>query len=231
MKPVVQKYDYKSLERVTNDVTGKRYYISPDGRKLSSVTTILSATKDDAGLKAWRDWVGESEANRIVKEATGLGSLMHEHLENWMIGKPRPSGNNVVRKMASEMADVIIAQGMPNVDEVWGIEEALYFPGLYAGMTDLVGVHKGEPAIMDYKTANKMKKPEHVKDYFLQGSAYALAHNEMFGTNLRKVVLFMVARDLSYKEWVLEGSEFDAATTEWFGRVDQFIEMKKNGKV
>jgi len=231
MKPLVQKYDYQSLERVTNEKTGKRYYVCPEGKRLSSVTTILSATKDDAGLKAWREWVGESEASRIVKEATGLGSLMHEHLENWMVGKPRPSGNNVVRKMASEMADVIITQGMPNVDEVWGIEEALYFPSLYAGTTDLVGVHKGEPAIMDYKTANKMKKADHVKDYFLQGTAYCLAHNEIFGTNLRKVVLFMVARDLTYKEWILEGEEFDAATIEWFGRVDQFIEMKKNGKI
>lgn len=226
MIPIIDRYPYKELEKVTNSETGKRYYVDPDGHRLTSVTTILSATKDDAGLKAWREWVGESEADRITKEATGLGSLMHEHLENWIQGIPRPRGSNVVRKMASDMADVIIGRGLQNVNEVWGIEKHLYFPGLYAGTTDLVGLHKGEPAIMDYKTANKMKKPEHVRDYYNQGVAYSLAHNELYGTDIRKVVLFMVARDFEYKEWVLEGEQFEEVKIEWFSRVEKFLTMR-----
>lgn len=226
MIPITPRHKYHELERVTHK-NGKRYYVSPEEDKLSSVTTILGATKDSKGLQEWRNWVGDKEADRIVKEAVGLGSLMHEHLENWMQGIPRPGGTNLVRKMATDMADTIINRGLVNVDEVWGIEEILYYPKLYAGTADLIGVHKGEPAIMDYKTARKMKKPEHVVDYYCQGAAYCLAHNELFGTNLRKVVLFMVTRECEYKEWVLEGEEFDAIEKQWIERLHTFYKNAK----
>lgn len=215
-------YDYPALERVTRE-DGDRYYVSPEGDKLKSVTTILSATSYKPGLDQWRARVGEKEANRIVNEACGLGTLMHTHLENYVEGVPRPGGNNLVRKLAENMADQIINRGLPDVEEVWGMEKILYYPGAYAGTTDLVGVHKGEPAIMDYKTARKMKKRDMIDDYYCQAAAYIIAHNEMFGTDIKKGVIFMVDRDLKYQEFIIEGLEFLEAKDQWLRRLEIFL--------
>ena len=214
-------YQYPTLERITHE-DGTRYYVCDKGVHHSSVTTILGATEDKTGLNEWRAWVGDKKANQIMNEACGLGSLMHTHLENFVEGVERPGGSNVVRKMASNMADVVIEKGLTNVSEVWAMEEMLYFPGLYAGTADLIGIHNGEPAIMDYKTTNKMKAKSKINNYACQLAAYALAHNEMFGTNIQRGVIFMVARDLSFEEYVFEGAEFQTATAEWLSRVEAF---------
>lgn len=225
MIPQNKLFTYPTLERVTQE-DGTRHYICDKGVPHASVTTILSATEDKTGLLEWRAWVGDKKADQIRDEATGLGSLMHTHLENYMMGIDRPRGSNLVRQMASNMADTIIERGLNNVSEVWAMEEMLYFPGLYAGTADLIGIHNGEPAIMDYKTTNKMKTKDKIGNYACQLSAYALAHNELFGTNIKKGVIFMVARDLSYQEFVFEGEEFEKAVSEWMDRLDVYFSQQ-----
>lgn len=225
MIPLNKQFEYPKLERVTYD-DGTRHYLCEKGIPHSSVTTILGATEDKTGLLEWRAWVGDKKADQIRDEATGLGSLMHTHLENWMEGLERPGGNNVVRKMAHNMADTIIERGLVNVSEVWAMEEMLYFPGLYAGTADLIGIHNGQPAIMDYKTTNKMKSKDKINNYACQLAAYALAHNELFGTEIKRGVIFMVARDLSFQEYVFEGEEFEAAIQEWMNRLDMFFNQQ-----
>lgn len=218
-------YEYEKLERVTHE-NGSRYYVSPQGDHLSSVTTILSATSYSPELEAWQNRVGLVEAERVRVEATGLGSLMHTHLENYVMGEERPGGNNMVRVMAKNMADQIIERGLCNVDEVWGMEEILYSPGKYAGTSDLIGVHKGSPAIMDYKTCRKMKKKSSITDYSLQGAAYALAHDEIHGTKIEKVVIFMCSRDLEFAEYIWEGEELEKAKELWQMRLKAFLKTK-----
>lgn len=222
MIPINKQFNYPSLERVTRP-DGVRHYICDKGIPHASVTTILGATEDKTGLMEWRAWVGDKKADQIRDDACALGTLMHTHLENWMEGIERPRGNNVVRQMACNMADTIIARGLTNVSEVWAMEEMLYFPGLYAGTADLIGIHNGEPAIMDYKTTNKMKSKDKINNYACQLSAYALAHNELFGTDIKRGVIFMVARDLSFQEYVFEGDEFNKAVDEWLSRLDMFF--------
>lgn len=222
---MIKKYSYEELERVT-DPNGSRYYVSPIGEKLSSVTTILSATSYNPGLDNWKAWVGEKEANRVVTEACNLGSLMHTHLENHVMGVERPRGSNLIRTLARNMADQIINKGLGDVDEVWGMEEMLYFPSLYAGTADLIGVHKGQPAIMDYKTSRKMKKREMIDDYFCQLSAYAIAHNELYGTEINKGVIFMADRDLNYQEFIIEGDEMVLYRDKWLKRLEIFLTNK-----
>lgn len=217
-----KQFQYPTLERVTYD-DGTRHYLCDKGIPHSSVTTILGATEDKTGLLEWRAWVGDKKADQIRDEACSLGTLMHTHLESWMEGIDRPRGNNVVRQMASNMADVIIERGLIHVSEVWAMEEMLYFPGLYAGTADLIGIHNGEPAIMDYKTTNKMKSKDKIQNYACQLSAYAMAHNELFGTDIKRGVIFMVARDLSFQEYVFEGEEFEKASQEWMDRLDLFF--------
>lgn len=216
------RFEYPKLERTTAE-SGTRFYLDPTNNEpLPSVTTILSHTADKAFLVEWVKRVGEKKAEEIRNEAAALGTLMHTHMECYVQGIDRPRGSNLIRAMAERMSNKIIEQGMPNVDEVWGYEIPLYFPGLYAGTTDLLGVHNGDPAIMDYKNTKKMKKKEMITDYFCQGAAYALAHNAVHGTDIAKIVIFMVDRELNYQEFVVEGDEFIHYAEMWIQRLQEY---------
>ena len=146
---------------VREAIDGQRHYDT--GReKLPSVTTILSATQDPekaASLKSWRDRVGEAEATRIVEEAAARGTAMHKILERY-VGEEGYLDLTKVGLNAHNMAIRVIEQGLCNVSEYYGIECTLFYPGLYAGQTDMVGIHKGEDAIIDFKQTNKPKRKE-----------------------------------------------------------------------
>lgn len=220
---IIERYKYRALERVTYP-NGARHYLCPDsGKKLPSVTTILSATADKKELVEWRQRVGEKKANEISKEATAIGSLMHTHLEKHILGEPRPPGNNYVRVLAERMADQIINRGLVDVEECWGSEVILYAPELYAGTTDLVGIYKGKPAIMDFKTAKKMRSRAMIDDYFHQLSAYGIAHDELYGTAIKTGVIFMVTREYEYEEFIIENEEFDAYKDRFLDRYEAFL--------
>ena len=220
---VKSPFDYQPIPRAESQ--GRRLYQTPDGAKVPSVTTILSSTGDKSQLIEWRKRVGDAEATRISTEASGLGTLMHTHLENFILGTPRPTGNNQVRQMAETMADVIIERGLSKINEVWGMEIALYYPELYAGTTDLIGIYNGRPAIIDYKTTSKPKKKEWIEDYFIQMSAYAAAHNKVYNTTIDQAVIFMVSRAGEYQEFVIEGSEFETYSTKWAKRVEDYYKL------
>lgn len=224
MIPITSPYKYNKLERHT-ELNGVRQYKCPDNSLVYSVTTILGATADKTFLKDWRKRIGDSEADRITKESAGIGTLLHNHLESYILGIERPSGNNIARVMAKNMADTVIGRGLCNISEVWGVEASLHYPGLYAGTTDLVAVHNKEPAICDYKNTRKPKKREWVNDYMLQLTAYMLAHNELYNTNIKKGVIFMVSRDCQYQEFILEGLELQQTKEEWTRRLEMFYEF------
>lgn len=221
---ITEKFKYEPLYRET--IEGSRKYATPDGEKLPSVTTILDATKPEAAKKALQEWrkrVGPAKAQEITTEAAGRGTRMHKWIEDYIktgeIGAP---GSNPYSQQSHKMAQSIIYQGLSKCNEFWGTEVPLYYPKIYAGTTDLVGVHDGSPAIMDHKQSNKLKKREWIEDYFLQLAAYANAHNEVHGTNIRKGVIFMCTADNIYQEFVVEGAEFDEWTDRWFKRVEQY---------
>lgn len=220
--PFVEKFEYKSAKQVNDPVTRKRVYQTPDGESLPSVTTILSATKDMTHLNEWKKRVGEDKAKQIVTEAAGVGTAMHANLERFIAGLQRQPGNNPVHVQANKMADVIIENGLKDVDEVWAMEQSLYYPGLYSGTTDLCGVYKGEPAIMDYKQTNKPKKEEWVEDYKMQLVAYALAHNEVYGTDIRRGVVFMCSRNCEYQQFEVTPDDFDHWQEQWLKKIEQY---------
>ena len=145
-------YDYQDLNRIDGK---KRLYEAPDGSRMPSVTTILDATSDKTHLIAWRKRVGEQKAKQITQEAAGVGTSMHGFLEHYTKGEELPNKTNLVHVQGRKMAEVVIQDGLSKVDEAWGSEVHLYYPDLYAGTTDLVGVHNGVPAIMDFKQTNK----------------------------------------------------------------------------
>lgn len=220
--PFVERFQYKNCKQINDPITGKRVYATPDGEKLPSVTTILSATKDMTHLNEWKKRVGEENAKRITTEAAGVGTAMHNNLERFIAGLDRMPGNNLVHQQAHKMADQIIENGLKHVDEVWAIEQSLYFPGLYSGTTDIVGVFKGKPAVMDYKQTNKPKKEEWIEDYKMQLMAYILAHNEVYGTDIKEGHVFMCSRDFQYQHFELRPEEFNKYQDLWLSKVEEF---------
>lgn len=225
---IPNKYNYVSINRET--INGERRYATPDGEKLPSVTTILSATAPKEKLQKlqeWRNRVGAKKAQEITTEAAGRGTRMHKWIEDYIktgqIGTP---GSNPYSIQSHKMAQSIIHQGLSKCNEFWGTEVPLYFPKIYAGTTDLVGVHDGDEAIMDHKQSNKLKKREWIEDYFLQLAAYANAHNEVHGTKIRKGVIFMCTADNIYQEFIVEGNEFDEWSDKWFRRLEQYYMLQ-----
>ena len=215
-----EKIQYKKLERVTT--AEGRKYVGDDNIPVPSVTTILDKTSDKTALIAWRKRVGDAEANRVSKESAGLGTKVHNAIEKYILGEEVTFGNNMVSVMAKEMSDLVINEGLKNVDEIWGTEIGLIAPGLYAGTTDCVGMHEGSEAIIDFKTSKKIKKEEWIEDYYLQCCAYALAHNEMYGTNIQKGVILMVSRDNKFKEFIIEGARFEMYCDLWTKRLEEY---------
>jgi genome maintenance exonuclease 1 len=229
------KYVYEKIDR--NSVEGKRLYALPDGSKVPSVTTILDKTKPQDKIDAlnrWKKSVGEKKAQEIVTEAAGRGTRMHKFLEDYITtGIFNDPGTNPYSKQSHAMARYVIDNGLVNVNEIWGVEVPLYYPGLYAGTTDCVGLHLGDAAIMDHKQTNKPKKEEWIEDYYMQMVAYALAHNEVHGTNIQKGVVFMcvspkldenlvMIESPKYQEFILKPSEFSYWEQRWWDRVEQY---------
>jgi hypothetical protein len=230
------KFNYAPVPRV--EINGKRFYATPDGNKLPSVTTILDKTKPEekkAALQAWRNRVGAERAQQITTEAANRGTRMHTYLEHYVKhGEMKDRPGNPFAMPSWVMAQTVIDQGLTDrVNEFWGYEVPLYFPGVYAGTTDAAGVHLNEDAILDYKQTNKPKKIEWIEDYFLQLCAYAEAHNEVYGTHIKKGVILMcvkpdvddqmnIVKPPEYQEFVLEGAEFERYRSQWWKRVEQY---------
>ena len=229
------KFNYQAVPRVT--LEGKRFYATPDGNNLPSVTTILDKTKSEESKEAlnrWKKRVGVEKAQQITTEAANRGTRMHTYLEDYVkTGEIKERTSNPFSWASHAMAHVVVEKGLHNVNEFWGIEVPLYFPGIYAGTTDGAGIHLNEESILDYKQTNKPKRREWIDDYFIQLCAYAEAHNELHGTKIRKgVVLMCVKPDIdeqfnitkppAYQEFVLEGAEFDKYRDLWWRRLEQY---------
>ena len=219
-KLLENKYNYPQLKRI--QTPQGRKYVGEDNDPVPSVTTILGDTGDKTALIAWRKRVGEAEATRISTESAGLGTKVHNALEKYILGEEWDTfGNNHVSVLAESMTKSMI-DGMDLVDTLYGVEVGLIAQGLYAGTSDAIGMYEGEEAIIDFKTAKKMKKREWIDDYFMQGCAYALAHNEMFKSNIKKVVILMVDRESNFKDFIIEGEEFDKYCGKWAERLADY---------
>jgi genome maintenance exonuclease 1 len=222
---LLQKYNYTSINRTTID--GKRHYCLPDGGAVPSVTTILDRTKSEESKQALNNWkkrVGTAQAQAITTEAASRGTRMHKWLETYVkdgdMGLP---GSNPFSQQSHAMANIIVFEGLANnVSEFWGVEVPVYYSGLYAGTTDCIGIWKGKPAILDFKQTNKPKKREWIDDYFIQLAAYALAHNNTHGTDIKTGVILMCSANNEYQEFVIEEDEFEMWTQEWLKRVELY---------
>jgi len=221
MTLIKQRYEYSKIQR--KSIEGRRLYECPDGNAVASVTTILDRTKDKTHLIEWRRRVGEAKAQEITTEAAGRGTRMHKFLEDYVeTGVMPDAGTNPYSIQARKMAEKIQEKALVDLEEAWGQEVNLFFPKIYAGTTDLVGIYKGNHCIMDYKQTNKPKKKEWVEDYYLQLVAYVEAHNEVHGTDIREGHIFMCSQDFQYQQFDLLPEEYDYWKDRWWKRVEQY---------
>ena len=218
-------YEYpKSIRSLINDA--RHYDIGEE--KLPSVTTILAATASDekrASLAKWKEKVGIFEAERVKNKAANRGTAMHSILESHIMGQGILDLTDLGQE-AHRMANTIIDQGMKDLEEIWGSEVTLYYPGLYAGATDLCGVYMGRESIVDFKQTNKPKRDEWITDYKLQMAAYAMAHDQVYGTNIDQGVILMCTPDCFFQRFIVNGSEFREYKWKWLEKVDQYYKSK-----
>ena len=219
------KFNYpKSSRSIEN---GYRKYLLGD-EKLPSVTTILSQTKSEeekAALTNWKERVGYKEANRIKTEASTRGTSMHTYIEDYLRGRVNESffeTNEQYKIMAKEIID----KGLNGrLEEIYGIEETLYYPEKYAGTADLLGKMDGVEVCIDFKQSNKPKKIDYIQDYFLQLGAYTLSHDVVHGTKMRAGVILLCTKDILFQEFKIEGAELEMYQNLFLGRVKKFYEM------
>ena len=226
MTLLISKYPYTRLSRET--VNGKRMYCCPDGSKVASVTTILDKTKpakDVAALAAWRRRVGPAKAQEISTEASSRGTRMHKYIENYIqTGDRGEPGTNPYSKQSFAMASEVIQHGLSNFSEIYGVEINLCYPGLYAGTTDGAGMHLNEECIFDHKQSNKLKQSSYVDDYRMQVVAYALAHNKLYGSDIKKGIITICTADFQYQEFIVTPDEFDHWAGQWWDRVELYYQ-------
>ena len=227
MKLIKEAYIYPNLRRVENDLG--RFYIDSNGKEVPSVTTVLSATSDKSGIDEWKRRVGHEEATRIINESTSIGSNVHNALENYLNGnddwKIQDDGS-YVSKTSISILNCFIENLINDISNIWGLEVGVILDGLYAGTADCVGIYNEKESLIDFKTAKKIKPKEWIEDYFLQCSAYANAHNVMFGTDIKQIVILMADRNQEFKKFVVNGREFDHYTNKWKQKLINFHNTK-----
>ena len=214
-------YEYPASMRTS--IEGKRHY-EITGKKLPSVTTILSATKSQEAIDSinrWKARIGEDQATRVKDQAASRGTNMHYHLEKYILGEGHKDLTDE-GQVAGDMAQVIIDKGLVDLSEIWGSEVTLYYPGLYAGATDLVGVYDYEDSIIDFKQSNKPKRKEWIEDYFMQLGAYAMAHNQVYDTEITQGVVLMCTPDYYFQKFQIKGKEFIKYQHKFLERVDKY---------
>ena len=219
------KFNYPKSTRSIED--GSRKYLMGD-EKLPSVTSILQATKseeDKASLENWKQRVGYTQANKIKTEASNRGTSMHSYIEDFLRGRINESffeSNEQYKNMAKE----IIEKGINGrLEEIYGMEETLYYPKRYAGTADIIAVFEGKDVVIDFKQANKPKKIDYIQDYFLQLGAYTLAHDVVHGTKMKAGIILLCTKDILFQEFKIEGVELEMYQNLFLGRVKKFYEM------
>ena len=223
-----EKFKYIQGKQLTDHGTGTRVY-EVVGTKLPSVTTILGATKDQQFLKDWKAKVGEAKAEEIKNLSSKRGTAMHKFLECYIEGSGYDDLTDI-GVQAKPMAQKIIDIGLAPVDEYYGSEVTLYYPGLYAGSTDLVCSHNGMDTIIDFKQANKPKNKDWIEDYYLQIAAYCMAHDYVYGSQIQQGIIMVCTPDLYFQEFKFKDHELRQWKHKFLKRLDMYHEMQFSEK-
>lgn len=176
----------KSLK--TKEIKGKRYYITPSGKKLPSVTTVLGHFQSQQ-LQEWRKRVGDEQANKISSRAASRGTAFHNLMENYLRNQ-----NDLFESIMPDMQKAFrdIQMMVDKIDNIHYIEKPLYSEKLgIAGKPDVIAEYDGKLSVIDFKTSSREKREEHIQNYFEQTTAYAEMYEERVGKSIDQVVILI----------------------------------------
>jgi RecB family exonuclease len=199
-------FKHEKIDLGYDDLSAKtgatgRTYTTPSGDSYPSITTVLSILSREA-IQEWRARVGEAEANKISRIASGRGTAVHDLLERYVNNDP-DFAKGVMPHVLQSFHDVK-EQLDTRLSTVYAQEAPLYSEHLgLAGRVDCVGVWDGKDSIVDYKTSRKLKKKEWVKGYFMQCCAYAIMWEERTGQPITQLVV-LIAVDNEEPEVFIE---------------------------
>jgi len=219
---------YKYIHGPSTTEHGSRTY-EINGARLPSVTTILAKTKDQTYIKRWYEKKGYKEAERIKNLSSKRGTAMHRFIEKHIQGH----GHNDLTDVgvqAKPMAEKIIEVGLPPITEYYGSEITLYYPGLYAGATDLICLHSDMETIVDFKQANQPKQRDWIDDYYMQIAAYAMAHDYVHGSKIQQGIIMICTPDCYYQEFKFQGADLRREKHKFLKRLNEYYELQRDEK-
>ncbi len=212
---------------------GSRHY-DVGGDKYPSVTNILAETKsqeDKDALNKWKKDIGFKEAAIISKQSSERGTTLHQYLESILLNKMNGELLEEIN-LPKKMAETIVDNGINNqINEVYGCEAVLYYDGnfKFAGTADaVVNSSYNEIKILDFKQSNRPKKREYsvINEYGLQLALYSIAHDNMFGTNIKSTEILMCTPNLIFQKFEFKDQEFEKLKKEAMNRVEQYYNLK-----
>jgi genome maintenance exonuclease 1 len=181
------------LQAVTTE-KGRRY-TTPDGNAYPSITTVL-ANYNKKAIMEWRERVGAEEANKISTKASNRGTRFHSVCESYLLNEMSPMKLSAMMPDIKEMFVAMREHLDYNISDVYALEQALYSDNLkIAGRVDCIAKWKGQPAIIDFKTANKAKEEDWIENYFMQCTAYAIMFEELAGIPINNIVVAIAVGD------------------------------------
>lgn len=182
-----ESLDWNDLETVQED--GRRFYLTPSGKKYPSMTTVLQLMTAE-GIAKWRARVGDEVANKISAQASRRGTLMHKLCEDYVNNEEIDTDK--LMPLDYQNFNALKEQMDKHFGKVYGQEIALYSDFLeMAGRVDCIAEYKGKLSIIDYKTSKKVKKRENIKNYFMQAAGYAVMYEEIFKQPINQLVILM----------------------------------------
>ena len=230
------KFVYPSSTRSL--INGKRHY-DVDGDKYVSVTSILSATKDQKDIDALNKWkkdLGYAASAAISRQSSNRGTEMHSWIESILLLRANGELLDEIN-LPKKMAETIIENGINNkINEVYGCEAVLYYDGNYkfAGTADaVINSSENKIKILDFKQSNKPKRREYsvINEYGHQLALYSIAHDKMFWNNIESTEILTCTPNLMFQNFEFKGEEFQNLKKEAMNRVEQYYLKKKNNSL
>ena len=208
-----QNHDMKNFDHVklnvelpditTESIKGKRFYVTPEGNKYPSITTVLS-DRNKEGIVKWRESVGNDVANQVMRQAASRGTAVHTLIENYL------NNEELSKQDVLPVAlFVTIKSELDNINNIRIQEGGLYSDKLgVAGRVDCIAEYKGKISVIDFKNSTKEKKEEWVENYFIQGSAYCEMYEERFLQPIEQVVILIVTEDGAVQTFIKDKRDY-----------------------
>jgi len=210
-------------ELTTETINRKRFYVTPEGNKYPSITTVLSV-RNKKGLFEWRKRVGEQVANHIARTAAARGTKVHHMCEDYLNNMHNESPEKFAEHAKNFLPWCLfkrLRRGvLCNIDNIHAQEAGLYSDKYkVAGRVDCIAEYKGVPSIIDFKTSTKERNDSWNENYYIQGSAYAEMFGERTGIEINQKVILVVTEDGTVQEFIKNKDKYlpmlEETVTEW----------------